>query len=1194
MSHLSIAIIRKKINYQKPASSKEDVSYEYLIQTTSDRKYMFFDVRNMTIGGGFDYSNLTKAISAYFELVLPNTRPSIETENKRVSDFAEYSLFAENRDPAATSYLFTLSDLQVESIQRSIDENTKDEKWRSLKWIKQDDLQNHKDFWKEEQKFIFELTEPFDSPRFTNEIKSALRNILTARNHGKLVIFAGAGVSVDSLVPAWSDLTQGLQGDIDISEKDDLKLAELYYKTHGNKEFQERVQNVLKFGKTRYNPLHEKIIDISPLHIVTTNFDDHFEQVHNDRGFKYSIVKCDSDLPYSTSESLYVKMHGDLGQRNIVLTAEEFNNYETHFPLIDGFIKGVFASKLVLFVGFSFDDPNLIRIRDWVSAILQKESQKPYVILNKQKEDTENDNKLKIIEIGTEKTKRAINKYFSQIASEDEKTQVEKLKSSRAKTLYKFLSVVNEYDPISDSFEVKPMEVQFQNSLERFIEFDNIPQSTLEHIYPFKVKGPPINDKLLRARLEYNELETPNESFIQYLEKISDSNGIIKFHSFSDDSKSFKEQQLDRIWKLLYNSGAHTFKRKNDTSSKKYKLEPIKKNGIQCECSRCLIERCEYDRLLSELNKISDSSICNHSSSGLDLTEAYGFFKSGYVIKCYYALEEVKIIAWKSRQYIKFFIACYNQKKLRKFIWYSNARSYDDVELDTINQRIDKMDLNKLLSGLPVDKDVKRALSIVMEESIHDYTVSFVEEKLNKVLEVYKGYKENRYYDFSGPNYWYLATYQIGRLWSFYNRNSLFADDSEGFRQIMHKYHEIILASYTVSNEYSGKLKYLFNFFSQTVIHHASPEEFQKLLIKYDISVLKFNSKDFKKDFKMSFIEFLKSGYSESNFFKRNINSNDVYEIAIKNSNIFANRSKRTFNNFLLLSSHIEFSDNDLNEIVDKSICYLEVSKNFQFVDSLKHWEYFIVKKIKKISNDNIKQLINYLLSGKPNGFDTAVSICFAIINEKKYDGFLSKEYADLILSKYKEKYDRKKLFAFYSLLNVEAKKTFYNRIKRDLVKEDNSFKIQAYYAGIWTPIANKEIFDSFITNIKSVAESVPNYKISENGNILNLEDFTTWNSLSSLSKWVNEYKLYNDKRIEEIVKLIKSDFFKWSLDPLNYDYKVFHINWLSILNPDNWVKILKNVEPLLGILEKELIKEHNEKGSKFYFMLLDAKNNGQ
>jgi len=1193
MSHLSIAIIRKKIDSK--ATSKVAANYGFLVQFTPDGEHMFFDVRNMAIGGGFDYGNLTKAISSYFELVLPNTRPSIETENKRVSDFEEYTLFAENRDPAATSYLFTLSELQVESIQKSIEENSKDEKWKYLKWIKQDDLQQYKDSWKKEQKFIFEITEPFDSPRFTNEMKSALRNILTARNHGKLVVFAGAGVSVDSLVPAWSDLTQGLQGDLDLTEIDDLKLAELYYKTHGNKEFQERVQSILKFGKTRYNPLHEKIVDISPLHIVTTNFDDHFEQVHNERGFKYSIVKCDSDLPYSTSESLYVKMHGDLGQRNIVLTANEFDNYETRFPLIDGFIKGVFASKLVLFVGFSFDDPNLIRIRKWVGKILEKESQKPYVILdtvqNERKEVLEKDNELKVIDIGIEKTKRAINKYFSQIASEDEKSQVKKLKSLKSKTLYKFLSVVNEYDPIPDSLEVKPMAVQFQNSMERFIEFDNIPQSTLEHIYPFKVKGPPINEKLLRARLEYNELETPNESFLQYLEEISDDNGVIKFHSYSDDSKKFSQQQLDRIWKLLYNSGAHTFKRKNDTSSKKYKLEPIRKEGIQCECSRCLIERCEFDQLLSELNKVSDWSICNHSSSSLDLTQAYGFFKSGYVVKCYYALEEVKVMAWKSRQYVKFFITCYNQKKLRPFLWYSNAKLYDDIELDTINQRIDKMDLNKLLTGLPVDKDVRQALSVVMDESMHDYTASFVEEKLSKILDVYKGYQENRYYDFSGPNYWYMATYQIGRLWSFYNRNNLFTDDSAGFRQIIHKYHEIILASYSISDEYSGKLKLLFKFFAETVLYHATPEEFQKLLVKYEVTNLKFrNAKDFRKDFKTSFVKFLESGYNESNFFKRHIDSNDTYETAVKNSNIFSNRTKRTFSNFSVLSAHIDFSDSDINEIVDKSICYLEVSNNFQFIDSLKHWEYFITKKITKISEKNIKRLIDYLLSGKPNGFGTAATICFAIVNDKKYDSFLDKENVAKIADKYQNKYDRKALFAFYPLLNKDAKKAFYKTVKKDLIKEDNSFKVQAYYSGVWTPIENEEIFDSFVKNIELAIPTIPDYEINENGNVIDIYDFSSWNSLVNLAIWVNKYKLYDDKRILDLVKSINSNFFKWILDPVNYDYKIFNINWLSVFKLDNWIDILKNIEPIFELIENELLKKYNKQGSEFYFKLLDAK----
>ena len=47
-------------------------------------------------------------------------------------------------------------------------------------------------------------------------------------------------------------------------------------------------------------------------------------------------------------------MHGDYETDNIVLTENDYYNYPNNFPLIRSFVQSLFASKLILFVGFSF------------------------------------------------------------------------------------------------------------------------------------------------------------------------------------------------------------------------------------------------------------------------------------------------------------------------------------------------------------------------------------------------------------------------------------------------------------------------------------------------------------------------------------------------------------------------------------------------------------------------------------------------------------------------------------------------------------------------------------------------------------------------------------------------------------------------------------------------------------------------
>jgi hypothetical protein len=376
MSHLSIALIRKITNHENRSE------FKYLVQFNDEGKHMFFDVRERAIGAGFNFYKLKSAVKNYFEL--PDNIINSDNSESNV-EFDEFLSFAENpTSPVATSYIFTLSEKQVQLITDSIEtKSDSDDKWKYLKWINESDLESYKELWVDTQNFIFKSTEPFKNPKISNELRAGIRNLVKAQEQGKLVVFAGAGVSVDSLLPSWGDLTNGLNDDLDKIEKDDLKLAQLYFNSRGNKEFQEKVQAVLKHGSTSHNPIHRRIVGVAPMHIITTNFDNHFEQINAEQGFKYSIVRNDSDLPYSKGASMFIKMHGDLELRNIVLTEKDFGNYDENFPLIDSFVKGIFASKLILFVGFSFKDPNLARIRKWVSDLLQNDGQRPYIVFDK-------------------------------------------------------------------------------------------------------------------------------------------------------------------------------------------------------------------------------------------------------------------------------------------------------------------------------------------------------------------------------------------------------------------------------------------------------------------------------------------------------------------------------------------------------------------------------------------------------------------------------------------------------------------------------------------------------------------------------------------------------------------------------------------------------------------------------------------
>lgn len=73
-------------------------------------------------------------------------------------------------------------------------------------------------------------------------------------------------------------------------------------------------------------------------------------------------------------------MHGDYVTDNIVLTEDDYYNYKENFPLTRAFVQSLFASKLILFVGFSFADLNLKFILNELKNILSDKMQRPYLL----------------------------------------------------------------------------------------------------------------------------------------------------------------------------------------------------------------------------------------------------------------------------------------------------------------------------------------------------------------------------------------------------------------------------------------------------------------------------------------------------------------------------------------------------------------------------------------------------------------------------------------------------------------------------------------------------------------------------------------------------------------------------------------------------------------------------------------------
>ena len=216
---------------------------------------------------------------------------------------------------------------------------------------------------------------------FYTEEKRILQNAL---NEGKLIIFVGAGVSVPSGMPLWKDALKPFQTGLGINDTnayDNLRIPQMYYNARGQKEYVDLARKVFRYGENLIpNRIHDCIMKMNVNQIITTNYDHLLEEAALKHNRIYKVLSKDEDIPYASGNRRIIKMHGDFENNNFVLKEDDYLNYSNQFSLIETYCKAAIASNVVLFVGYSFNDPDVKQIFNWIKVTLKNDFQRAYLI----------------------------------------------------------------------------------------------------------------------------------------------------------------------------------------------------------------------------------------------------------------------------------------------------------------------------------------------------------------------------------------------------------------------------------------------------------------------------------------------------------------------------------------------------------------------------------------------------------------------------------------------------------------------------------------------------------------------------------------------------------------------------------------------------------------------------------------------
>ena len=262
-------------------------------------------------------------------------------------------------------------------------------------------------------------------------LEQDIRFLAEELEKGKLVVFVGAGVSKNSGLPEWEELIKDYadyRGIKEFTSKQFLTIPEEVFERYGSLKYYEIAEKRF-LGKYVTNSIHRILKKMKLTYIITTNYDTLIE----DEIKNLQIVSKDEDLPYTNSNRMLIKMHGDFKNKNIVLKKSDYDNYEKNFPLISTLIKGLFTTNTVLFIGYSYNDTNVQQIMNWIKDILKEETRKAFLV-----EFTEEDEK-------EEQNDGHINRIFLKLLNNNDDERLydnkeEKFNNKYEKTLTKFLS----------------------------------------------------------------------------------------------------------------------------------------------------------------------------------------------------------------------------------------------------------------------------------------------------------------------------------------------------------------------------------------------------------------------------------------------------------------------------------------------------------------------------------------------------------------------------------------------------------------------------------------------------------------------------------------------------------------------------------------------------------------------------------
>lgn len=203
-------------------------------------------------------------------------------------------------------------------------------------------------------------------------------------------IFAGAGLSIPAGFVNWKNLLRSIAEELnlDIDKENDLiAIAQYHYNEKGNNRHRLNQLLIDEFIQGTSVTRNHRILAALPIQTYwTTNYDKLIEKAIEEEGktpdTKITQENLSTNIP--RRDAIVYKMHGDVSLPDqAILTKDDYEGYNEKRPLFTTALQGDLVAKTFLFVGFSFDDPNLEYILSRIRILLGQNQRDHYCFFKK-------------------------------------------------------------------------------------------------------------------------------------------------------------------------------------------------------------------------------------------------------------------------------------------------------------------------------------------------------------------------------------------------------------------------------------------------------------------------------------------------------------------------------------------------------------------------------------------------------------------------------------------------------------------------------------------------------------------------------------------------------------------------------------------------------------------------------------------